>query len=426
MLSTELRCSLDGIDLQTMAVATYFMEMEGGVDVLARIRRVTSLIYPGAWTETSDDSREVWEKHAARILGIYETPPCEIELPAGTGVRRFVIQIAFPVANVGRSLASLLTFVGGEILSYGNMKLLDLAFPESYSRLYQGPKFGVEGLRELLAVPERPIVLAIVKPSQGYTPQEGAAIFFEAARGGVDVVKDEELLFDPAYCPRAERVRLYMAAEQRAFEETGEHTLYAVNITDSPDRLIPNALEAIELGANALMVNYIQVGLDATRLLCEDPRVTVPVLGHNAGATALFASAHTGISAILIGAKLPRMCGVDMGIILSGRGGFPALPERVLLTAREMLSPFHALRPTLPVIASGVTPGLVPALMREYGYDIALGAGSTIFGHPAGPAAGARAFRQAVQAAVEGRDLQSAGQEHLELAEAIKLWGGSR
>ncbi len=420
--SIELHGSLDGIDPADVIIATYFVEIDGGGDILARVRKVSSLIYPGAWTETASDP-QAWETHAARIHGIYETPPYEIHLPAGTERRRFVVQLAVPLADVDTTLASLLATVAGEMLAYGDVKLLDLSLPKAYLQHFQGPRFGVEGIREFLGVAERPLVLAIVKPSQGYAPETGASIFFEAARGGADIVKDEELLSDPAYCKRARRVELYMQAEKHAFEETGEHTLYAVNITDRPDRLLPNALEAIELGANALMVNYMHVGLDAARTLCEDPRVTVPILGHNSGAFSFYASPSSGVSAPLINGKLPRLCGMDMGIVLSGRGGFPALQERCFLLARQMLSPLHGVRPTLPIIASGITPGQVGKLIAQYGRDIALGAGSAVFGHPQGPAAGTRAFRQAIQSASDGRDLASAAAEHEELGQALKLWG---
>lgn len=89
----------------------------------------------------------------------------------------------------------------------------------------------------------------MIKPNIGWTPQEGAELFYEAARGGVDVIKDDELLSaDMPFCPMAERVPLFMEMEKRAFEETGEHTLYAVNITDSVARLKDNAYRAIDLG----------------------------------------------------------------------------------------------------------------------------------------------------------------------------------
>jgi 2,3-diketo-5-methylthiopentyl-1-phosphate enolase len=219
--------------------------------------------------------------------------------------------------------------------------------------------------------------------------------------GGADIIKDEELLSNPAYCPRTERIRQYMQAERQAYEQTGEHTLYAVNITDQPHKLLENALEAISLGANALMINYLQVGLDAARVVCEDARIQVPILGHNSGATSLFSSTHSGISSTLISAKLPRMCGLDMGIVLSGLGSFPGLQDRCLLMAREQLSPLRHIRPTLPLIASGVTSSHIGSIVRTYGTDIALGAGSTIFGCADGITAGARALRMAITAAVD-------------------------
>jgi 2,3-diketo-5-methylthiopentyl-1-phosphate enolase len=425
MLAPDIRYSFDGIAREDVVIATYFMGIDRGSDIISRIRKIASLIYPGTWVETVSDAENAWEKHAARIAGIYETPPHEIELPPEVQKRQFIVQLAVPLASMDQNLASLLTSVAGEIQAYGSIKLVDLYLPRGYVERFSGPRFGINGIREILDVRKRPLLLAILKPSQGYTPEEGASLFYEAAAGGVDIVKDEELLSDPAYCRRTERVRLYMDAERRAFEETGEHTLYAVNITDRVDRLVPNALEAIELGANALMVNYMQVGLDAARMLCEDPRITVPVLGHNTGATSLYAAIHTGMSMPLINGKLPRLCGVDMGIVLSGRGGFPALKERCLLLVREMLSPFYDIRPVLPIVASGITPGRTGELIAEYGSDMALGSGSCIFGHPQGPAAGARAFRQAIKSVSDGRDIRDAAQEHQELSEALELWGGA-
>jgi 2,3-diketo-5-methylthiopentyl-1-phosphate enolase len=424
MPELSMRYSFDGIAHEDMIVAVYFMEIGKGGNVVSRIRNVSNLIYPGAWVEMTSDAEEAWEKYAARVVGIYETPPYEIEVPPDVQRRQFIVHLAIPLANIDPNLPSLLTSVAGEIQAYGNIKLIDLYLPRSYVENYSGPKFGPVGIREILNVRDRPLLLGIMKPSQGYTPEQGAAFFFEAAIGGVDIIKDEELLSDPDYCRRTERIELYMAAERRAFEETGEHTLYAVNITDQADRLVPNALEAVELGANALMVNYMQVGLDTVRMLCEDARVTVPVLGHNTGSTSMLAATHTGISMPLINGKLPRLCGVDMGIVLSGEGSFPVLRERCLLLVREMLSPFYGIRPVLPVIASGITPGRAGKLIRQYGSDMVLGSGSCIFGHPQGPAAGARAFRQVIRAVTEGRKIEDAAQEHQELEEALNLWGG--
>ncbi len=427
MLTPEFRYTFDGAAQDEAIIATYALEIDAEGDVLSQLRLLARFVYPGTGNEVAGVTPDRWQRHAARILGIYEVPPHETERPPDARVRRFVAQIAFPTDIIGDNLTMLMTAVAGEIQAYGRTKLIDLFLPERYiGRFISGPKHGVEGVRGLLNVPNRPLLLAIYKPSQGFTPEEGAATFYEVAAGGADIVKDDELLSDPGFCRRAERVRLYMAAEKRVFEETGEHTLYAVNITDQPDRLLANALEAIDLGASALMVNYVQVGLDAARMVCEDRRVTVPVLGHNSGATSLYASPNCGLSTTLINAKLPRLCGLDICIFLTDLGKFPMLREHGILIVREMLSPLYHVRPILPVAAGGVTPGRIDIICSQYGHDIAVGAGGTIFGHPHGPRAGARAFRQAIDAVMEARDIADAAREHPELGAAVVLWDPAR
>lgn len=385
---------------------------------------ITCFLYPGTGANVAGVTPGRKERHSGRVLGIYETPQYEVRVPIGIQKRNFVVQIGIPVVNIGESLAMLLSNTAGEILAFGNIKLLDLHFPEGYIRNYQGPKYGIEGIRQTLNVYDRPLLLAIYKPSLGYTPEEGASYFYEVAVGGVDIVKDDELLSDPSFCRRKERVKLYSAAENRAFEETGEHTLYAVNITDNVDNLVKNALEVIELGANAVMINYLQVGLDATRMVCEDPRVTIPILGHNSGATSLYASHNSGMSSILINAKLPRLCGVDLIIFFTNYGNYPTLQERSELMAKEMLKPLYSVRSTLPIAAGGITPGLVDTLFLNYGQDIAIGSGGCIFGHPQGPKAGAMAFRQAIKSVIDGRELTNAAEEYEELNGALEKWGG--
>ena len=67
------------------------------------------------------------------------------------------------------SIATLMTTVAGEILAFGDLKLIDLYFPPSFTKRFTGPKFGVAGIRRLLNLKNRPLLLAIMKPSQGYT-----------------------------------------------------------------------------------------------------------------------------------------------------------------------------------------------------------------------------------------------------------------
>ena len=52
-----------------------------------------------------------------------------------------------------------------------------------------------------------------------------------------------------------------------------------------------------------------------------------------------------------------------------------------------------------------------------------IAAGGAIHGHPMGAAAGARAFRQGIDAVCRGESLEEAGREFEELGAALRLWG---
>ena len=68
-------------------------------------------------------------------------------------------------------------------------------------------------------------------------------------------------------------------------------------------------------------------------------------------------------------------------------------------------------------------PNCVEAIYRDLGPDCIMGAGGAIHGHPMGPVAGARAMRQAIDAAVAGIPIVEAAKEHPELQAAIDAWG---
>lgn len=55
--------------------------------------------------------------------------------------------------------------------------------------------------------------------------------------------------------------------------------------------------------------------------------------------------------------------------------------------------------------------------------EFMVGAGWAVLGHPIGPAAGARALRQAIAAAVEEARVTARAEEHPELGAAPREWG---
>ena len=97
----------------------------------------------------------------------------------------------------------------------------------------------------------------MIKPCVYSDPKIGADLAYQAAVGGCDVIKDDELIADVDFNPITERVTVFMEALDRADSEKGEKTLYTINITDRVERMFELADIVQEHGANALMVKSL-------------------------------------------------------------------------------------------------------------------------------------------------------------------------
>lgn len=412
----------EGVDENEYVIGTYLVSYPKAIPVPKLAPALAIEQSTGTWVPVPGETPEVRRKHVAKVIGIYEIPDYEWMVPPEVEYRHYVLQIAFPVINFGSQIPMLLTTVVGNISMAGRLKLLDLRFPRAYVEGFQGPKFGIQGIRDLLGVYDRPLLNNMIKPCTGYPPEVGAELFRAAALGGCDIIKDDELLANPSFNEVQARVKLYMEVERQVYEETGEHTLYTVNVTDEVPKVFENARRAVELGCNAIMVNYLATGFPVLRALAEDPAINVPILAHMDVAGALYASEWHGVSSHLILGKLPRLAGADIVVFPAPYGKAPVLPEKFQRVAQNLTFPFYHIRPTFPMPSGGITPKMVPQVIKDLGPDIVIGSGGGIHAHPWGPVAGARAFRQAIQAAMEGRPLEDAAKEYPELRVALETW----
>ena len=420
----------DEIDPEKYIIGTYYVGAPLGLPIkdLAEIAAIEQST--GTWILVPGETPQMRKKHVAKVIGIYEGPYPEYSQPRDVTHRHYIIQVAFPWINFGQQIPMLLSTVVGNISMGGRVKLLDLRFPKSWLKGFQGPKFGIKGIFKTLGVKQgRPLLNVMIKPCTGYDAKTGANLLYMAAVGGADVVKDDELIADPVFNCITERLPLYMEAIDKANAEKGEKTLYTVNITDRIPKLMKNAEAAIEHGANALMINYLAVGYSAVRQVTEDPSINVPILGHMDIAGALSYSPITGISTQLVIGKLPRLSGVDIGVYPAPYGKAPLLKQRYIEMARAMAYPLQNIKPTMPMPSGGITPGHVPMVIEDLGVNVMIGTGGGVHAFPeehGGPPAGARAFRLAINASVQGISLKEYAQDHPELKVALEQWGAAR
>ena len=412
----------EGVDYDEYLIATYLAVFPKEIPIPKLAPALAVEQSTGTWVPVPGETEEVKRKHVAKVIGVYEIPDYEFEVPKDIQMRSYIIQIAFPEVNIGEQIPMFLTTIVGNISMGGRIKLLDVRFPEKFVKGFKGPKFGIEGVRKLLNVYDRPLLNNMIKPCTGYTVDVGAELFRKAALGGCDIIKDDELIADASFNRIEERVKRYMEIEKEVFEETGEHTLYTVNITDRVPKIFENAKRAIELGANALMVNYLAVGFSVLRALAEDPSINVPILGHMDVTGAMYMSPYHGISSHIILAKLARLAGADIVVIPAPYGKAPVLPEKFIRNAYNLTFPFYNIKPTFPMPSGGITPSMIPNVIKDLGPDVVIGSGGGIHAHPQGPVAGAKAFRQAIDATMKGIPLEEAAKQYPELKVALEKW----
>jgi 2,3-diketo-5-methylthiopentyl-1-phosphate enolase len=412
----------ESVAASDMVVATYLHRAPADIDIDERVRFIAEMQSTGTWTELALETDSIRERHGARIISLSEVPDDEAAVPGPARMRSWVFQIAYPSHNIDGQIPLLLATVFGECASIGDLRLLDIQLPETFVAGFKGPKFGIDGIRDLVGVVDRPLLFGLIKPSIGLSPAESAEIFRQAALGGADAVKDDEKVVSHPWSSFVDRVRLHERAAQEAFEETGHRTLYFVNITDRPDRLVQNAYRAIEAGASALLVDHVTVGTSALSMLADDPAIAVPIMGHLAFSGAMTASPWTGVSSHLVLGKLPRLAGADVVVYPSPYGSLAFGRSTHLRVARSLTEPLFGLRRTLPAPGAGLHAGMIPRLVADLGNDWALPAGGAIHGHPDGAAAGARALLRALEASARGEPLSVTRMTSPELDVALERW----
>ncbi|MCH5583989.1 2,3-diketo-5-methylthiopentyl-1-phosphate enolase [Shimazuella sp. AN120528] len=392
------------------ATATYLVPNKG--NLLEKAEQIALGLTVGSWTSLPEVDQKQLAKHKGEVISVKE-----ISDDQG------LITISYPAVNFSADIPAILTTVFGKLSLDGKVKLVDLDFTPELAQRFPGPAFGNLGVRNLLEVSDRPLLMSIFKGILGRDLTFFKQQLRAQALGGVDIVKDDEILFDNPATPFEQRIDAAKKVLQETEHETGEATLYAVNLSGRSTELLEKAKRAVQLGANALLFNVFTYGLDTLQALAEDKDICIPILAHPSFGGAVTASAHYGVSAPLWYGKLLRAAGADLVLFPSPYGSVALEKNAALGIARELTSPHEKWKRALPVPSAGIHPALVPRLIEDFGMNSVINAGGGVHGHPDGAAAGGKAFRQAIQAVQKGIPLKEAAQIHKKLAVALQQWG---
>lgn len=395
-------------------IATYIVHDEQNPEKKAE--EIALGLTVGSWTNLPELEQSQLRKHKGRVVSIEGLRSDKEE--------QSLIRIAYPTINFSNDLPAILTTVFGKLSLDGKIKLIDLQFEQELKGKFPGPRFGIDGLRERIGVYNRPLLMSIFKGVLGKDLQFLAEQLKQQALGGVDFVKDDEILFDNDLTPFTKRIAAGKKVLQEVFEQTGHRTLYAVNLTGRTSQLKTKAKKAAELGADLLLFNVFSYGLDVLQELREEDEIALPIMAHPAVSGALTSSAYYGLSHSLLLGKLLRYAGADLSLFPSPYGTV-ALEKAQALSIANELTKEDGFKRAFPVPSAGIHPGLVPLLVHDFGIDSVINAGGGVHGHPDGARGGALAFRQAIEVNLQGRSLAVGADSYSELNKALQLWGNA-
>jgi ribulose-bisphosphate carboxylase large chain len=327
------------------------------------------------------ETPELWEKAGCRIEGDKEWMKT---------VKEGEVTIAFPCVNidfVGDGVSQLLCQTMGGQLDIDTIRdchILDLELPEEVEKKYfLGPKFGIEGIRKFTGATDKPLLGGIVKPKVGLNSATLLEVVKQLVEGGVNFIKEDEIMANPSSCPLEERVPLICNYLK------GKNVVYCFCINGDADVVLERAKYVAAQGGNGVHVNFWS-GLGIYKRLRE---LDLPLFVHyqKSGITILTDKRNPFHIEWTVVCKLAGMCGVDFihaGMI----GGYSDNGKEEML---EVLKVLHKYR-VMPALSCGMHPGLVEAIRAEIGIDWMANCGGAIHGHPQGTFAGAKAMRQSI------------------------------
>lgn len=305
---------------------------------------------PGLTTMTGDE-----RQYGARVIKLDEA--------------KRLVWVAYPSALFeAGNLAQLLSSVVGNV--YGlkevqKLRFVDIEMPASYVKAFPGPQLGFDGVRKMTGVKERPILGTIVKPKLGLSSENWAKAAYNAWRGGVDFVKDDENLTNMKFNGFHKRVDLVMEAKKKAERETGEKKLYFCNVSAPVTEMKRRADYVIGRGNEYIMIDILTVGWAGFQDMRDFLQGrNIGIHAHRAMHGAFSRLEEHGIDMLPV-SKWARLAGAD-NLHAGTLGAGKMFTEGGKSHARQIYdflrSDYHGLKTTIPVASGGLHPGVVHQL----------------------------------------------------------------
>lgn len=283
---------------------------------------------------------------------------------------RYRAVISYADEITGDELPQLINVLFGNISMKPGIQLVELDLSGTLLARFKGPRFGIEGVRKLLGVAQRPLLATATKPV-GLSAGELAQMAYQLALGGMDIIKDDHGLGNQIFAPFEERVVRTVEAVAKANAQTGRRTLYLPNVTGPFETMLERIHFAKSAGATGVMLIPGHCGLDFVRRVADDDGIALPIMSHPAFMGSYVLSPDFGVSHRVLHGQLLRLAGADFSVMPNYVGRFASYSrEDCVGIAGGCTHPMGTLRPIFPAPGGGIGPDSFADMLEVYGRDV--------------------------------------------------------
>jgi len=324
--------------LDQRIVATYLLHC--AADEAKSLARAVAVEQSIEMDETAVHDARLLE----RIVGRVES----IKQQGQTAITR----ISFDPQLADGQLGQLLNLAYGSVSLYPGVRLIKLDLPDVVARLIGGPGYGIQGIRRATSTADRPLLCAVLKP-RGTESAGLAKLAGELARGGADLIKDDQNLAEADLEAFKTRVSMCQEAILKASAATGQRCLYLPHVSGAGPGLHQRLEFLAESDIRAVLMCPWIMGLEHCKSLARQYKLIY--MAHPVMAGAYYQPAGQGIAAAVLFGLLSRLGGADCVLFPGTSGRISVSEQQHKRITEQLVSPLANLLSCMPASGGGQT-----------------------------------------------------------------------
>jgi ribulose-bisphosphate carboxylase large chain len=293
-------------------------------------------------------------------------------------INKYDVAISYRCAITDYAIPQLLNVIFGNISLKNNIKVIGLDFPGSFLDQFQGPKNGIDIVRQKTGAQNRPLACTALKP-MGLSVLELSAMAGAFAKGGVDLIKDDHGISNQPFHPFKERVSRCQEAVNRETARTGKNTIYCPMVSGRFDEIEEQVAFAAGAGVQGILIAPMLVGCDTVRYISE--KYDMIVIGHPSLTGTFFNDPDHGMAPSVLLGTIFRILGVDINVFPNFGGRFSFTMQECIEIACALKDPLGNIKSAFPCPAGGMSFERIPNIAQDYGVDTVILIGGSLMQH---------------------------------------------